>query len=189
MELMEAIHTRRTVRAFLSSAVDRPTVEILIDAAIQAPSAMDLQPWAFAVVEGARTLERYSTQAKAHLLSVLDSSSPLFKYRDRLSDASFNMFYGAPVLVVVSATSGDGQFTEDCCLAAQNLMLAAHDRGLGTCWVGFAQPWLNLPMTKVALGIPEGYAPVAPIIVGAPQAVPRPVARRKPKIIWCQTPS
>jgi len=69
-------------------------------------------------------------------------------------------------------------------LAAENLMLAAHSEGLGTCWIGFAQGYLNTPEGKNALGLPATWVPVAPIIVGHPTTAPRPVARKEPEIRW-----
>ena len=59
----------------------------------------------------------------------MTSDSPIFHYRDELSELGFDIFYGASVLVVIAATSDAAQSAEDCCLAAQNLMLAAHGMG------------------------------------------------------------
>jgi nitroreductase len=57
------------------------------------------------------------------------------------------------------------QAAEDCWLAAENLMLAARDEGLGTCWIGLSRAWFNLPSTKCELSLPEQYEVVAPIIL------------------------
>ncbi len=65
-------------------------------------------------------------------------------------------------------------------------MLAAHARGLGTCWIGLSRPWLNEAAVKAELGIPEGWHPVAPIVLGHRTAVPAPTARDKPTIVWCR---
>lgn len=184
MDVMDAINTRRAVREFTAATVDRAVIGDLIKAAAQAPSAMDLQPWSFLVIEGAGALERHSAEIKKHLLAVLSASSPLYKYRDRLSDPGFNLFYGAPVLVTVFATGGGEQSVEDCCLVAENLMLAAQGKKLGTCWIGLARPWLNLEETKSRFGIPLSRTAVAPIIVGVPKAVPQPVPRRAPEVKW-----
>jgi len=72
----------------------------------------------------------------------------------------------------------------DCSLAAENLMLAAHAAGLGTCWIGFAQGWLGTPEGKSALKLPETDIPIAPIIVGHPKSVPPAVSRKPPRIDW-----
>ena len=55
MELMEVIRNRRAVREYTDTSIDRATIERLIEAAVLAPSAMNLQPWAFAVLLGPRT--------------------------------------------------------------------------------------------------------------------------------------
>jgi nitroreductase len=101
-----------------------------------------------------------------------------------LRQAGFSLFYHAPALVIVLATDGTTQSAEDCCLAAQNLMLAARARHLGTCWIGLARPWLNLPATKVELGLPAEYQVVAPIIVGHPEKWPEAPERKPPEINW-----
>jgi nitroreductase len=69
-------------------------------------------------------------------------------------------------------------------LAAENLMLAAFADGLGTCWIGYAQGYLNTTEGKDALGLPAAWVPVAPIIVGHPKEVPAAVARKEPEVRW-----
>ena len=148
MDVIEAIYHRRSVRAFTTDAVSSEVIDDLVSAAVQAPSAMDLQPCAFCIIEGQATLSQFSGRAKRHLLETMTPDSPIFHYRDQLSEPAFDIFYGAPVLVVIAATSDAAQSAEDCCLAAQNLTLAAHGMALGTCCIGFARPWLNLAETK-----------------------------------------
>ena len=183
MDVLQAIAERRAVRAYTGEELDRATVERLIHFAVQAPSAMDLEPWAFVVFEGRERLREFSAQAKRVLLRSPDESgSP--KMRAMLSDPGFNIFYGAPVLVVICATSAQSQAAEDCCLAAQNLMLAAHAEGVATCPIGFARSWLNLPATKVALGIPQNWNPVFPVILGRAREHPASPGRRAPTLMW-----
>ena len=102
--------------------------------------------------------------------------------RHMIEDPQFVLFYHAPALVVVLAKSSGTQAAEDCCLAAENLMLAARNEGLGSCWIGFARPWLDLPATKAELKLPEHYHVVAPIVLGHPgvAGVPRTEPRGKP---------
>jgi nitroreductase len=88
------------------------------------------------------------------------------------------------VLILISAVAQGPWIVEDCALAAQNLMLAAHAVGLGTCWIGFAQSFLNTADGKKALDLPAACVPVAPIIVGHPKAAPRPAPRKEPVIRW-----
>ena len=68
MDLKEAIYTRRAVREFTAEPVDEMTIRQLIDAAIQAPSAVNQQPWSFCVVRDQALLARISSEAKAHML-------------------------------------------------------------------------------------------------------------------------
>ncbi|HXP05660.1 MAG TPA: nitroreductase [Stellaceae bacterium] len=182
MEIIEAIYHRRSVRDYKADAVPREVIDALIAAAVHAPSAMNLQPWSFLAIEGRDPLLQYAERAKRHLVETMLPGSPLSQYREQLLDPAFDIFYGAPAMIVIAATSDAAQSAEDCCMAAQNLMLTAYGMGLGTCCIGFARPWLNLDDTKSELSIPEPYVPIAPIIVGYPRrAVPR-VPRKLPEM-------
>jgi nitroreductase len=183
MDVLKAISERRATRAYTDEGLDRATVERLIHAAVQAPSARDLEPWAFVIFEGKERLREFSEEAKGVLLRSRKEGWPP-EMQVRLSDPSFDIFYGAPVLIVICAASEQSQAAEDCCLAAQNLMLAAHAEGVATCPIGFARPWLNLPATKRALGIPNDWVPVFPIILGRPGDHPAPPGRRDPVLLW-----
>lgn len=100
---------------------------------------------------------------------------------------SFDIFYGAPILIVISSRTDSRWVTEDCALAAEDLMLAACGLGLGTCWIGFAQAWLATATGKSVLELSQDYLPVAPIIVGYRKSAPPAVLRRKPDIHWIGT--
>jgi len=182
MDLLTAIAGRRAVRAYTDEPVDRKTIERLLDAAVEAPSAMGLEPWAFVVLEGRDRLRRFSDDVKDGLRRGEGESSP--HLREMLADPSFNIFYGAPALVIVCATSRQTQAAEDCCLAAQNFMLAAHAEGLATCPIGLSRVWLNQPATKLRLGIPGEYVPVFPVILGHPAERPASHGRLAPAVLW-----
>jgi nitroreductase len=186
MELLEAIAGRRSVREYTDEPVDDAVLRALIDAAIKAPSAINQQPWAFVVVNDPTLLTRISDQAKAYLLKA-SLGAPAHPFREMLNDPKFHIFYHAPVLVVIAAAEPTDWAVEDCALAAENLMLAAYAKGLGTCWIGFAQHWLATADGKAALGVPPTYAPIAPIIVGHPRRQPPPVPRKAPEIHWLGT--
>ena len=181
MDLLEGLRTRRACRAYTDQPVTRPEVERLIEAAVMAPSAMNLQPWAFTVLLGKQRLHELSTQAQKAALQYLLADSPL---RSHALDPHFELFHGAAALVVVCATDGERQSAEDCCLAAENLMLAAHATGLGSCWVGFGRPWLSQDTVKRSLGIPAVLHPVAPIVIGHPKHDDAVAVRNPAKIVW-----
>ncbi len=182
-DVLTVISERRATRNYTGEQVDRATIERLLDAAVQAPSAMDLEPWAFVVFEGRERLRQFSEEAKRHLLHGAGESLPA-NARTMLADPSFDIFYGAPALIVICATSAQSQAAEDCCLAAQNFMLAAHAAGLATCPIGFARPWFNSPATKRKIDIPENLVPVFPVILGHAEQHPASPGRRAPVVFW-----
>lgn len=184
MDLNEAIAGRRAVREYTSEAIDEGTIRRLIDAAVRAPSAVNQQPWTFTVVRDQTVLDRVSRDAKVHMLQTMPASAHSEHFRSILADPNFHIFYHAPVLILISARAAGPWIVEDCTLAAENLMLAAYAAGLGTCWIGFAQTFLNTSEGKNVLGIPAAWVPVAPIIVGHPKTPSAAVPRNEPSIRW-----
>lgn len=186
MELMDALYQRRTVRAYTDEAVPRETIEILLQAAVQAPTGMNMQPWAFGVLQGADVLRDLSDRAKAFLLENIDRFPGFERYRDMMANPETNLCYGASACIVVYATPNGVTTDNDCTMAAQNIMLAATDLGLGTCWVGFLGFTLNDPDVKRQFGVPEDYRVVAPIIVGSPLGEVPPVEKNPPQVLYWQ---
>lgn len=184
MELQKAICSRRAVRQYKAEALGRPTLQELIDAAVQAPSALNEQPWIFSVVQNPARLALISREAKTHLLKAPPENLALHRLHELRDDPGFDILYQAPVLIVIASASRGRWAVENCALAAQNLMLAACAAGLGTCWIGFAQGWLATPEGKAALLLPAECLPVAPIVVGRPKVVPAAVPRKEPRVLW-----
>jgi len=184
MNLEEAIRGRRSVREYTSEPVDEATIRRLIACAVLAPSAVNEQPCTFTVVRDAALLDQVSHDAKAHRLATASADPNLEHLHTMLRDPTVQIFHGAPALIVISARAPGPWIVEDCALAAENLMLAAYASGLGSCWIGLAQSYLNTPAGKRALGIPFAWVPVAPIILGHPKITPPPVARREPEVRW-----
>src|SRR5579883_2865419 len=102
MNVLEAIYSRRAVRNFLEPEVERNTIQTLLKAAVQAPSAINQQPWAFAVFQGRELLQDYSERARRFLLQEILSgggASPFERLREHISNPEFNFFYNAGTLV------------------------------------------------------------------------------------------
>jgi nitroreductase len=184
VELDEAIMGRRSVRSYTRAPVDQSSIARLIEAATHAPSAMNEQPWSFTVVRDQKVLDRISAQAKVHMLERLMADPNGDRLRTHLLAPEFQIFYHAPVLIVIGATKPGSWVVEDCALAAENLMLAAYAARLGSCWIGFAQSYLQTAQGKAALGVPDSWTPAAPIIVGHPAAPAPPVPRNPPEVRW-----
>ena len=181
----EAIRERRSVRAYARGPVDRATVRSLLEAAVLAPTAVHEEPWAFVVIQDRKLLRRVSDRAKP--LFVAEARRARLDHGghalEKFTLPEFDIFYDAGTLIVICARV-DGPFVAaDCWLAAENLMLAAQARGLGTCVVGSALGALGLPEVKNELGIPSGYTAIAPIVVGVPARPAPPTSRKAPMIL------
>jgi nitroreductase len=182
MDAIEAIHGRRSVRAYQDRPLDRDLIDALIWDAAQAPppAIRDLERWAFVVIEGVPRLAEMGERAKAFARAALPPG-PVPAWLD---NADFKVFWNAPVLIIICARADTPDAAWDCCRAGQNLMLSAHARGLGTCWVGSPMRWLSTSEVRAELGIPAALTPVAVLCLGYPAAVPEAVIRERPRIIW-----
>lgn len=183
MELVEAIKTRRSVRQYKNARIPEPTIRELLEMATWAPSGMNGQPWAFVVVEDREYLKSFSDRSKALLLERMKEAPALEVYREKLAAPDFDIFYGAPALVLVFGNPASYTYKNDCSMAALNLMLAARERGIGSCWIGFACFTGNSPEVKKELNVPLEYELVAPVILGYPEAWPGEVPRKEPHLI------
>lgn len=183
MGVLDAIYGRRSIRDYEAQEPSRELLQQVLADAVQAPNSINRQAWSFVVVRGRDRLAKISRHAKAHALatSAPDAAPELHAL---LSNEAFDIFYNAPVLVVICAALPDPMVAQDCCLAAQTLMLSAFARGLGSCWIGFAEGWLKTTEGKAQLGIPPDHLPIAPVIIGFPRTVPTPTGRRAPQIAW-----
>ena len=184
MNLDKAINGRRAVREYTLDSVDERTIRALIDAAIQAPSAVNQQPWRFSVIRNQVLLDRISHEAKIYMLATRALEQLSEQLLSHLRDPAFQIFYHAPALIVISAANAGLWTVEDCALAAQNLMLTAFAAKLGSCWIGFAQKFLGTEVGKSLIECPSEWVPVAPIIIGHPAAPAVPVPRKEPLIKW-----
>lgn len=188
MDIHEAIAGRRSNREYGAQAIDEPTINRLIEAAVLAPNAVNEQPWTFTVVRDRSLLDRISHEAKSHMLATMPVESSAAgraeHFRVDLRDPAFQIFYHAPALILISGRRPGPWIVEDCALAAENLMLMSHALGLGSCWIGLAQSYLNTSAGKQVLQLPVTCVPVAPIIVGHPRVPAAPVARKPPDVRW-----
>lgn len=169
-QVLEAIKSRRAIRSYEDKPVPESAIQTMLEAAIYAPSAINIQPWKFTIVTNKAEMKRLSDLAKPALIRALPDvgDEGLVNLKRRLSDPNYNIFYDAPLLVFVSGAKG--RYTiYDCSMAAQNMMLAAYSLGIGSCWIGTAVAIANDPKIKAQLGVPEDHDVHAAIIFGFPK--------------------
>lgn len=184
MDVLDAIRNRRAVRRYKAQSPSESELRQLIDCAIWAPSAMNDQSWHFTVITRSDLLRRIAQDAKTWLRENEPQLAQNPHLRQVLADPEFDLLHYAPALVIISAPAA-GKWSEDgCALAAQNLMLGATGLGLGTCWIGLVQEWLNTSQGRAAIGLPAEEHVVAPIVVGYPQDQPPVTVRNRPAITW-----
>jgi nitroreductase len=192
LSALDVIYSRRSVRAYTQEPVAESTVRGLIDAAVQAPTAMGLPALSFVVVQDPRRLSRLAELSKTLWRQQADTQPERFihlrfdagdEFLARLSDPRFDIFHGATTLVVICSRGTEWWETAGCWMAAENLMLAASALGLGTCCIGAAADALNTAEMRLELAIPPNLTAVAPIVVGVAAASAPPLERRLPDVI------
>jgi nitroreductase len=172
MDVIEAIHTRRSIRSYSPRPVEHDLIEDIIWDAAQAPPPFSGQlPWTFNVVQGVERISAYGDEASQYAKNN-HPDEPGWEWTDR---PDFKVFWGASALIIISGR------VEDCCRAGQ---LSAHARGLGTCWVGSPMLWLRTEPAKAKLGIPAELTPVDVFCLGYPTVIPATRQRERPTIIW-----
>lgn len=189
---MEAIRSRRSVRMFKREPVARELIDKIVEAAAWAPSAGNRQDWEFTIVYSdtvKRELGRITRAAWDEMLARPDAESVAEELKRHAR--YFSWFSRAPVVIAVSAHEADGYMAHLCgpdapdiaghktsaAMAAQNLMLAAHTLGLGTCCL--TAPLAAKEEIKVLLGLGRRRDLVCLIALGHPAGV-TPVMPRKP---------
>jgi len=177
-EVLDAIYKRRSIRKYSEKEVSEETVKEIIDAGIMAPSARNAQPWHFTIVQNKEKIKELSDNAleQRKILGKVISGS--FKAMGLGS-----LFYNAPLLIFISGKSDYPYLKDDINLAVQNMFLAAHSLGLGSCWIGMAKPLNNDSDVKKELGIPTDFEIVAPLIFGYSETENKNVPKREAKIL------
>jgi nitroreductase len=172
------------VRDFEDKKVPLELIEEIINDAIKAPNAGNMQLWRFVVVNNKEWLKKISDANKKVFLADLDANpnSPWKGYETQFRKEDFNIFFNAPALVYIVGTAKMQTIVQDCTLVGAYFMLSAATRGLGTCWVAQGA-FIEDKEILTELAIPENYRIVAPIIIGYPKQVPSMPPRKEPKFL------
>lgn len=165
-EALGFILSRRSIRVFTPGTISDHQIDILLEAAMNAPSAMGRDPWRFVVIRNRETLDR--------MAEVLPNGSILAT---------------APVGIVACGdleSAHDHQLSyllQDCAAAIQNLLLAAHIIGLGACWLGLHPREQRIHFLQECLRLPPSVIPVAGIALGLPGESKEPRSRYDPEFV------
>ena len=149
MDAFEAILARRSIRRYAPAIVPDVLVTDLLLAAMSAPSAGNQQPWQFVVIADRQLREEIST---------------FHPYAQMVREA--------PVAILVCGDlrleSYRGYWVQDCSAATQNILLAAHAKGLGAVWVGVYPKEDRVTRFRELLGLPAQVIPLALVPIGFP---------------------
>jgi len=144
--MLETIKARRSIRKYTKEPVSDEHIQTLLEAAMAAPSASNIQPWEFVVVRD-EALRRKLSQT--HQWSHMAADAPV-------------------VFVVLGDERKSHHWVQDSSAATQNLLLAATALGLGGVWVGIYPNEEREASVRASLEIPEGKRVLCLVPVGHP---------------------
>ena len=162
MDLADAVAKRRSVRTYRKQDLPQGVVEMLLEAARQAPSAGNVQPWQFVVVSSPKTKMDLSQTAYGQK-SLQEASIVIVVCADEKRAAES---YGARGKTLYCL--------QDTAAAIQNILLTACSLGLGSCWIGAFKE----DEVRIVINAPKYMLPVALIPVGYPNESPNARPRR-----------
>ena len=175
--VIEVIEARRSIRAYKDAPVEREKLELLAKCGVMAPSAMNRQEWEVRIVDSKEWIDACT----ATYLKAVEGTD---KAKYMLTPTFKNIFRNGSAVIFVAAP--DGLFAgENVGCLAQNIMLAATEFGLGTCFLGsvqmiFAEP--TMAEHLASLGFSDGYRLRYALAVGYPDEAPEMKARDMSKI-------
>jgi len=164
-ETMDWILRRRSIRNYSELAVSDEYIEDCLRAAMAAPSANDLRPWAFVVV---RAAERRQGLAKIHQWSYMCASAPV-------------------VVAVLGDPEVSPHWVEDCSAATENLLLSVSGYDLGAVWVGIYPNTEREAKVRQLLEIPDRFRVLCLVPIGKPAESKLPRTRYDESKVYNET--
>ncbi len=161
-EVIKAIKSRRSVRKYKSGALNRETLEAIVEAGYYAPTGHNSQQWHFSVIQDAKLIEEANAKTKKKMCEM-----PV-DWIQKSGQSPAPVTYNAPVLIIVSSGKGAISGAIDCTAAMENMMIAAQSLGVGSCWMGFMRFIFEDDEMMRKLGVPEGYEPQQAAVFGYP---------------------
>ncbi|BCI61138.1 nitroreductase family protein [Solibaculum mannosilyticum] len=174
-QVIRSILKRRSVRQYDKEQITEEQLQVLLQTAAMAPNAYDRQERVTVAVQNRALLDEISKDVQTMLLS-----DPL--YREEASVPDFHVFFHAPTVFVVCGPAYSKYAIQDCAVAAENIQIAAHAMGLGSCYIGLADPYVDgekgRQMVK-RLGVSGDYRIMCCVTVGLPKEQPNPTPRKE----------
>lgn len=180
-DTLRIIKARRSTRAFLPEQIKEADLQAILEAGYYAPSATNLQPWHFTVVQSKELLDRLSEGFKN-----LARNSGNSYLENVGKNEIFHVFYNAPTVIFLSGDAAKPSAAVDCAAAVQNMLIQAESLDLGSCWVGFIAFLLNSAEGKdylKELGIPDGYKQIHSVALGYKKSKAAAAPERKQNMI------
>jgi len=181
--VLDAIRARRSIRKFEKRQIEREELLLLLEAATWAPSGSNNQSWLFTAICNEDVLKRLNSLVKEGFQRwTPDDDYPAKQtIKTRSQSEDFNFHHNAPVLIIASNRANYENAMADCSLALENIFLAAHSLGLGSCYLNLLR-WLrnDLPLREYlsTLGIPKEHVICSSAIIGYASHKPEPPARK-----------
>ena len=176
-QAIDMIKSRRSVRSFKDEMIPRDVLETILEAGTWAATGMNRQSPIILAVTNRQLRDRLSA-LNAQILNSMGR------------DGSHDPFYGAPVVLVVLADRNVPTCIHDGSLVMGNLMLAASDLGVGSCWIHRARETFETEEGKAilkALGVEGDYVGVGNCVLGYPQGdMPTAKPRKKNYVYWAE---
>ena len=172
-QVVETIMTRRSVRQYKPQAVEREKMQTIVECGINAPNAMNKQPWEVRVVDNADYINGVTELYKK--ANPKAAEDPAFK----------NMFRNAPTVVFIGHDTKSESSPFYCGLLAENMMISAWSMGIGSCCLGSPARFMKTPEAAEylqKLGFSEGYELLYCIGFGYPDEAPAAKPREAAKV-------
>ncbi|MFP3318346.1 MAG: nitroreductase family protein [Thermoplasmata archaeon] len=184
MNFQEIVRTRRSIRRFKRSEIPDTKIMAILDSARWAPSYRNSQPWHLLVVNSPEDLEFISKLYLESYLKLADNlknneASAIRAIADMLkkevSEASFTV-------IMIADPSRSISWPIDLSMASQNMMLMAHNLGIGSSFIDLTysrmSSYFNKELMRERFNIPEGLVIFSMIVFGIPEEIPRPPQRK-----------
>ena len=182
MDLFTALHTRRSIRRYTDRPVSPTLIDRLLEAATRAPSSHNCQPWRFVVITTASVKAQLADRMGERLRADRLRAANRVEEIERDAARSRERITSAPVIIVVCLSTIDLDdpherlmAIQSVAAAIQNLLLAAHEAGLGACWM--AAPLYCPDVIREALRLPADWDAQALITIGYPADEGKPRGR------------